>query len=507
MDYDRSNFTSDFLCPHCGRLLYVGNSIPTNDVCLNPVCPLWPSGVVSLIETAESALPLPYQELREHEQRLLTEICNWKPGSLARYAYRARKELIDMLFREQIMPSIEFFFAAGELLLLANKQPSRGVVDSLEKFRELLEDVRGWSANQRNLEDLRTRRYVLYQTDSGIRGFRIKFGQVVRENQRAQGIGGQEQVASIESMFPYIDIEVAATPKVDPDQVTDAADILLTLWPMSLQLRYLLRSHYRTAKQYDYRPDALDMTVLFGWCVGARGTDGTSIIPVDKELDEIQKIQAHFDIYATRPFSVEEFVRTYIDSTELVPIVARTADGFLLDYQTLLFFIIYLQGCPDPLSPASVSRGPLLDKMRAKAGEKFEDWLRDEIHNRGFRGPKEPVNQRYEYDIMAICEAKKVIIIADAKYRDIAPSSFTGTNLIEQELLGEHGLRYEASRQQDRLDHFRNNLPDFEQYICPQRPWEEYEIRSYLVTKHYPLAHRYKEIRIVRAIEFLAAEV
>lgn len=90
----------------------------------------------------------------------------------------------------------------------------------------------------------------------------------------------------------------------------------------------------------------------------------------------------------------------------------------------------------------------------------------------------------------------------------MAPSSFNGTNLVQQEPLGPHGLRCEASRQQERTDFFRGNLPKFDQYLKPEHAWGEYEICSYLITKHFPLARRYyKETRIVRALEFLAAEV
>lgn len=85
----------------------------------------------------------------------------------------------------------------------------------------------------------------------------------------------------------------------------------------------------------------------------------------------------------------------------------------------------------------------------------------------------------------------------------MAPSSFTGTNLITQELLGDHALRYEADRQQQRLDYFRNNTERFRKYLEPKKPWNKYDVQSFLVTKQIPLAHRYKEVIIIRAAEFL----
>lgn len=174
-----------------------------------------------------------------------------------------------------------------------------------------------------------------------------------------------------------------------------------------------------------------------------------------------------------------------------------------MDHHTLLFFLIYLQGCPDPEKPAIKKRGQIIQDMRAKVSEKFESWLREEIRNRGYVGPKTAVTEGYEYDIIAVSEEKKAIIMADAKYRDMAPSSFTGTNLLAQELLGDHALRYEADRQQKRLDYFRNNMERFTKHLKPKQPWGEYDVHSFLVTKQIPLAHRYKEVKILRATEFL----
>lgn len=81
--------------------------------------------------------------------------------------------------------------------------------------------------------------------------------------------------------------------------------------------------------------------------------------------------------------------------------------------------------------------------------------------------------------------------------------SFTGINLLTQELLGDEALRYEVNRQQKRLDYFRQNTERFKRYLKPKRPWGEYDIHSYLVTKQIPLAHRYKEVKILPATVFL----
>ena len=482
--------------------MYLDTATPPNDVCINEKCQLWPRDFDSLIDATETEEPRIHKEIQDREKLIIDEIHRWKPGGLARYAYKGRRELITLLFTKGMMPLIDFI-ALGELLLMTNKYPSEGTIDDIGKFRLLLEDVRRWSRDQRNLEDVQNKRLVFGKTESGLKPLFIKYTKAFREFQNEIGLISHKELPSNESLFPYRDLEATVTPELDFARMTDGKEILERFWITSLQLRYLLQEHYRTKSQYNYRPDLLDFTVLFGWFMQTWGKDELSIIRTEKQEEDMADIQRHFDSQCKGRYSAQKFFSTYVDSTELVPIVARTREGILMDHHTLLFFLIYLQGCPDPEEPAIRKRGQIIQDMRQKVGEKFENWLRQEIRSRGYVGPETAVIENYEYDIIAISEEKKTVIIADAKYRDMAPSSFTGTNLLTQELLGNHALRYEADRQQKRLDYFKQNTERFARYLEPKQPWGEYDIYSFLITKQIPLAHRYKEIRILPATEFL----
>jgi len=457
----------------------------------------------SIVDATETEEPGIYREIQEIEKLLIDEIRRWKPGRLARYAYMARRELITSLFTRGIMPLIDYFIAIGELLLMTNKYPSEGTIDDAGRFRLLLEDVQRWSRAQRNLEDVRNKRYIFNRTEKGLKPLSIKYTTVFAEFQKELGLVSNKELSRRESLFPYEHLVATVTPELDFTKITDHKEILERFWTLSLQLRYWLQEHYRTKTQYNYTPDLLDFSVLFGWFLKTWGRDELSMIPTAKQEKEIEDLQRHFDSQSTRKYSAINFFNTYVDSTELVPVVVRTHEGILMDSHTLFFFLIYLQGCPDPEEPAIREREQLIQDMRVKVGEKFESWLREEVRNRGYVGPETAVTEGYEYDIIAVSEEKKAIIMADAKYRDMAPSSFTGTNLLAQELLGDHALRYEADQQQKRLDYFRNNMERFTKHLKPKQSWGEYDVHSFLVTKQIPLAHRYKEVIILRATEFL----
>ena len=506
-DYDHHNFDSDYLCPHCGGLIYLNTATPPDDVCINEKCQLWPSDFDSIIDVTETQEPRIYEEIQDKEGLLINEIDRWKPGRLARYAYKGRRELITLLFTKGIMPSIDYFIALGELLLMTNKHPSKGTIDDMDGFRMLLEAVRRWSQDKLDLEDMQNRRIVFGRTKSGLKPLSIKYSKVIEEFQQGLGILSSKKLPPKESLFPYEHLEAAVTPKPDFSTITDYGQILDLFWPASLQIRHWLQGHHRTKTQYDYVPDLLDLTVFCGWLDKTWGKADLQIIPYEKLEKETGEIQSHFDSQSDKAYSAKNFFNTYVDNTGLVPIVARTSEGIIMDYHTLLFFLIYLHGCPDPKEPALKKRGEIIQNMKGRVGEKFESWLRKEIRNKGYEGPdcpiKVPARTGYEYDIIAVSETKKAIIIADAKYRDMAPSSFTGANLIAQELLGDHALRNEADLHQKRLDYFRNNLERFGKHLNPKLPWAEYNVQSFLVTKQTPLAHRYKEVKILRATEFL----
>ena len=196
--------------------------------------------------------------------------------------------------------------------------------------------------------------------------------------------------------------------------------------------------------------------------------------------------------------------KRYIDCEEQAPVLVKVKEGWLLDKSTLLLFILYLHGEPSLVDGTTPRLNePLLDRMRSRAGHEFEIWLRAQLRDRGFRGPEQPVHAHYEYDILMVSDTRRTVLLVEAKYRDINPSSVTGANLLSQELLADDALLAQAKRQEDRLSFFLQNRSRFEEFLGPQQIWCSYDVRSYLVTKSPPLISRYGDTTILKASEFL----
>ena len=294
--------------------MYLDTTIPPNDACINDNCKLWPRDFRSIIDATETQEPNIYKEIQDREKLLIDEIHKWKPGRLDRYAYEARRELITLLFMQGIMPLIDHFLAIGDLLLMTNKYPSEGTIDDMDSFRTLLEGVRRWSQDQRNLEDVRTQRLVFGRTETGLKPLFIKYAKAIAEFQKALGLVSNRDLPPNESLFPYAHLEATVTPEFDFTKITDYEEILNRFWSLSLQLRYWLQEHYRTKMQYNYTPDILDFSVLMGWMIKTWGRNELSIIPTEKQEKEIEDLQRHFDSQAKGKYSAQDFFNTYVDS-------------------------------------------------------------------------------------------------------------------------------------------------------------------------------------------------
>ncbi len=338
--------------------------------------------------------------------------------------------------------------------------------------------------------------------------FILKYMEVLKDEHLASGLVSKVDDTKNSEVFKYSRIEEKATIQAEPDTL-HWEKRLAEFWSMTIKLRHMLRMNARTAKQYDYKPTIVDMTIFIGWFenLGRVSPTGRGHMSITLENDELKRINTIFNSYANATRNADKFVGEYIDSQELVPIVVRTPDKWLMDTSTLLFFMILLQGAQS-LADEKPLQEESLDRWRKRAANEFENHLRSELNGLKFTGPDEaikPTKQAYEYDILKVSEEKRLIVLADAKFRDISPSSFTGENLVPQELTNDNAMLDEADRQVRRLEYFNKNIEQFRKYLNPKRPWNDYGIRSLLVTKYRPVIKRYKNTEILSVDEFLAS--
>ena len=504
IEYEHGHFQSEYLCPKCGGLLYVDLHNPAFELCVNQSCERYPTDIQFSDLSAEGS-PQLHQALSEVEAGLFAAIQQCDALALSLYAYEIRRELAYQALSHGIMSSISRWFAAGDLLLLLISHPPSGTETKQSLFDSIFNKTVQRVERLNFIEDIENERYkVLLSSKGQMTIMGMKYLSAVRDMQKDYGLTSSTALQDTCGLFQFQDIQELVTSDVDLRPGVDFSDFLDTLWPYILTLRYAFALYYRTSQQYSYSPHLVDIPVILGLLY--------SLPQMDTIVCSVGSIEKHFgryEEYARGSRTFNQFLAEYVDNPQKIPIMVRVRDKIITDRATLLYFIIHLHG-----QYIGADEGPKVGgsrsvtRMKQQAADAFETKVREKVHSCGYTGPDKAVQVKFDYDILGVSEEKKRIIIADAKFRDLAPSSISGRTLIKQELLQpRQGLQAEAERHSQRTEHFRENLEAFRQYLNPQSSWDEYEIGSYLVTKHTPLVSQYKDIRIVSVADFLEYEL
>ena len=494
--YNHKDCHSDYICSECGGLIYT-DVTDNHDICGNKKCNEFPSSITFSILMPNTE-PHLFQELRDKYKQILEKIVTCEYRSIANYLYEKRKMLIDSISMSGMMPSTADFLALGESLILLNRSSPAGKIDNTSYIDSLFEEIKEIVKYADFVEDIQNLRYLLAVKPTQ-NVYMLKYLNAIDDVYKSYGLVSSSSITLTE-LFPYEDIQRSATPDVELVPGIDFADFLETMWPLTVTMRYLFSLHYRTSRQYTYNVDATDMAILLGLVYSIKG-DSIVNIPIDN-------LRRHFERHQ-HDKSFDQFLNEYVDSKEKVPIMIRVGDKIIADRRTILFFIIYLFGIDiKPSSGTIMSGKERILRVKQKMGQSFEHNIREKMSHSGYTGPAEQIREKYEYDILRISESKKRIVLADAKFRDISPSSISGHTLIKQELLGTSGgLIPESERQLKRLDYFKSNLERFREHLNPKSDWSQYEINAYLITKHTPLIDKYKEIHIVPYVKFVDTEL
>lgn len=509
--YDFRNVHSDYICPECGGLIYV-ESKTGKEICINNKCCNFPEGLSFSSITPEKD-PRLFKELRKLHEELLLEIAsNCDRMSLTKYLYSKRMKLIDTLFSSGIMSSISDLITLNEFLLILNNLTVIGNISDNNYFESLYDRMKKALEQLNFIEDVQNFRYLV-SIQAGMSAYRLKYLTAINDVYKSYGIISSESLPELSDIFPFIEIQESVTDDVDAKPENDMADFLEQLWLFMLAMKYVFSLHYRISKQYKYKVQSVDMAFLFSILHSIKGEDILTV-SLDNFRKHYEKNKQGYEEYSkdnNKEYSLRPLnaiFSEYALSTENVPIMPIVNDYIIIDRKTLLFFILFLFGLDESTESEFKSGQERIIRKREKSGQYFEQQIRNKMKELGYFGPDEPVIEKYEYDILKLHEEKKLIILGDAKFRDISPSSISGLTLIDQELLEPNqGLIAESEKEMLRLEYFLSNIEKFRKYLQPQSDWKEYKIEAYLITKHTPLIDRYKDVKIFPYKAFIMGKI
>jgi hypothetical protein len=495
-----SDFKSDYLCDACGGIIYCDLDDNTQEFCINPSC-LRCNHKFGILDTSAKASPQLHKELREEEANLLALIKSCNHEALAMYVYRMRLELINSAVTIGVMPSIPLWHAIGDLLILMNTHPPSGSEVTETTFASIIKLSYERSKHLNFIEDVEHGRYkVVKPADGQMRVIMMKYLSPIRDMLKVYGLASSGDLTDESELFKFQDIDELVIGDVELKPGADMADFFNSLWPSVITLRYGFRLYYRTSLQYRHKPARVDIPYLLGVLYSLNSRE-----PVFVSKEGLSRHFYKYKEYAEgRTF--DQLVTEYAESHEKVPIIVSVGDRIILDPLTLLYFIIHLHG--QAIENDRLLNGKDITVMKKKAADIFEAKVRNELHRYGYTCPESAVKVKYDYDVLGISEARKQILVIDAKFRDISPSSISAETLVEQELMEpEEGLFYEAGRHKTRVDYLMHNVGLFKLHLKPSGLLRSYQVRPYVVTKHTPLVRQYKNIGILSLADLVNNEL
>lgn len=495
-----SDSKSDYLCDSCGDLLYCDLEDPTLQSCINPVCKQC-NRAYTIIDPSAEASPQLHKELEDEEVKLIDLILSCNHESLATYAYNTRLELINTALTTGVMPSLPMWHAIGDLLILVNTYPPNGSDQSVTKFDSIIKMSYKRSERLNFIEDVENGRYKIVLLSNGTwKVIMMKYMIPIHDMYRVYGLASSQNLVDESELFKFQDIDELVIDDVDLEPGVDMADFFNSLWPYVITLRYGFGLYYRTSLQYRYQPARVDIPYILGVSNSLKSRE-----PVLLPKAKLSRYFSEYSEYAEgRTF--EQILAEYVESHEKVPIMISVGDRIITDPLTLLYFVIHING--QFIQNNKLRNARDISVMKRQSASIFEAKVRSELHKYGYAGPDSAVKIKYEYDIIGISEAKKRILVIDAKFRDIAPSSISAQTLVEQELMepGE-GLCYEVERHITRVNYFKNNPKLFKRLLKPASDLNSYQIHAYVVTKHTPLISKYKGIDILSLDDLINTEL
>jgi hypothetical protein len=303
--------------------------------------------------------------------------------------------------------------------------------------------------------------------------------------------------AESEDLFKYLNVDSKAIRKFDPTQPADLSEFLKNTFLQSTRLRLMFGLHRRTSQIFKYKANQIDVAAL--WDLFLSVAQATEYWSLDRLKHHFER---HVPAGKIRDFS--EFRNQFIDSKELSPIIARNNGACCVDRDTILFFLPFLGG-HEIETPEGKSIQIMSEKKNEAAGY-FEGRIREQLGYKNYAVTNDAIKvDKYQYDVIAVKEDLKQILLVEAKYKDFSPSAISGKTLLEQELYdGKEGLLAEAIRQLKRHELFLSQSDRFTKLIPVKGKVEEYAVSSFIVTKYQPLISKYKTIKICSYENFIS---
>jgi len=484
--FDKSELNwidSDYLCLFCYEPIYY-HLKTRKEMCANKNCKMY-NFSPKIIEYTDNSPGV--IEFRKKFQKSLEKFSNFNKNTVYNRLNELRAKACNDFFLFNGL-KLDHLIGINFLLVKCTDVTSWGTDTDVKNCDIIIQDCLQKYSDLKFVEELELKNYVI---DSDNTPYRMKYFDEIEQVRKVLGIVNQAKYGPEDvNSFYFIDVQ-SKTGK--PKGPYDFETIYKNHFGLVITFNHIFKYGYFISKIHRFPSKTSDLAMFFSlWtqCIPGK------INSVNKEdlkiiYDGVMKVN-----HITGNF--EEFLTDYSSGQEFAPVIIYDEQYYNFDYASLFFFMLYIFSLNKNIEGGQTLSGfQTLNDQRKISAKTFENVIRDKFRNDGYKVYPDN-NQEFrikidgyehEYDCIAIDENSKIIILVDAKYEDIAPSSTSGGTIVEQSILDTHdGLLIHSRDQHKRRRFFTKNCKQFPFGI--EKFWE-YQIISIVITKHTPLIKKH----------------
>lgn len=495
---------SDYLCPFCHDPLYVKDRT-AEETCFNRACPAY-------VDRGESSEYIGSQEWAQGARKRCAE-------GIRQFYRFDRAFLLQMLFKARARESEQLF---------QGMTTSCNTASSIDYLLTRLDRSAAWGGSKDAPSCLRTlqrhhknfdallaaerfcSKYYIGTAGDGL--YIMKYDRALDKFHKTLGIVNEENKNDRAAcyLFEFIGRQPGGR------QVEDAFDFeaIYSLYQTGIsQLSHTFKMAHAVSQIHQYPAGSEDFVALLS--VWTQCTPGATNQITEEGLrglydDAMQKNKMRGDF--------DQFLADYTSGREYAPILVFDGEKYHFEYHDLLFYLMYLQSNNRTLSGGQTETGQAIcGGMRQATASAFEEHIRQKLRSSGFEvrpAPGQPQlrmsfdNTGMELDCMAVDRAKKVVVLVEAKYEDIAPSSKAGTTMVDQMVLDRRrGLLGQAAWHHERRRLLKQHFGGLKNFgIDLEGSFLDYTVHAVVVTKHEPLISRHMGVDIISYKRFTSAD-
>ena len=424
---DLAGTNSSYLCLFCYEPLYV-DMATMKEACLNRGCTCYTGRGEITGNLTEHDGP---RHARKQCSESVREFRKFDHQFLLQKIHEARAAECAMFFRKDGM-NIAIIVSLDHLLIQLQGNADWGGSCDYRACQSAFDDYYKNFDILQFVEDICSKYYV---TSTRSQPLVIKYHHALREFLKMLGIVSYD-VDSQNRAGPLPFYHIDKKSMGDPAKsVFDFGTIYKNSLALANALNHAFKMRYSTSKMYTYPDRSADFAALLSlWTTCPPGSAGTVTADRLREIYdgtvEKNKMDGNFD----------QFLEDCTSGRAYAPILIFDGERYRFDYATLLLHLIYLFSNNRLRSGTQTEAGrTTYDKMRQAAARSFEDEIRQKLLDDGFdvrpRPGEKPFkpsfdNVRKEFDCVAVDRERKIIVIVEAKYEDMAPSSMAPGTMV-----------------------------------------------------------------------------